>query len=99
MNRVVITGIGAVTPLGNTFIESWTAAKAGVTGIKSITRFDASDLTWRLAGELKGFEAKAYLSQKETNRLDPFIQYAVAASVMAVEDAGLIERSEVGSQK
>lgn len=99
MNRVVITGIGAITPLGHTFNESWSAAKAAKSGIKPITKFDVSDLPWRFAGELKDFDAKTYLSQKETNRLDPFIQYAVAASIMAAEDAGLIERAESREQR
>lgn len=99
MDRVVITGIGAVTPLGNKFNDSWSAAKAAKSGIKSITKFDASDLAWRFAGELKDFDVKTYLSQKETNRLDPFIQYAVAASIMAAEDAGLIKRAESREQR
>ncbi|MDI6890753.1 MAG: beta-ketoacyl-ACP synthase II [Thermodesulfovibrionales bacterium] len=90
MNRVVVTGIGAVSPLGISFYESWKAAKAGLSGIGSITRFDISEMRWKVAGELKGFDAGEYLSQKEINRLDPFVHYAVAASMMAVEDAGLI---------
>lgn len=89
--RVVVTGIGAVTPLGNSFGDSWEAIKAGRSGTGLITRFDASDNPWRVAGELKGFDAGAYLSQKEINRLDPFVQYAVAAAIMAVEDARLIK--------
>jgi 3-oxoacyl-(acyl-carrier-protein) synthase len=90
MKRVVVTGIGSITPLGNSFHESWEAAKAGQSGIGPITRFDTSAIKWKVAGELKGFDAKNYLSQKEINRLDPFVQYAVAASIMAAEDAGLI---------
>jgi len=90
MKRVVVTGIGAITPLGNSFHESWEAAKAGLSGIGLITRFDTSEIKWKVAGELKGFDATKYLSQKEINRLDPFVQYAVAASMMAAEDAGLI---------
>ncbi|MBI5188494.1 MAG: hypothetical protein HZA07_05430, partial [Nitrospirae bacterium] len=91
MRRIVVTGIGAVSPLGNSFHESWEAAKAGLSGIRLITRFDASMLQWKVAGELKGFDAGAYLSQKEINRLDPFVHYAVAAAMMAVEDAGLLQ--------
>ncbi len=90
MNRIVITGIGAVSPLGNSFYESWEAAKAGLSGIMPVTRFDVSDVKWKVAGELKGFDAGKYLSKKEINRLDPFVHYAVAAAVMAAEDAGLI---------
>lgn len=89
----MVTGIGAVTPLGNTFGESWYAIKAGRSGIERITRFDASDLPWGAAGELKGFDAEAYLFPKEVRRLDPFVHYAVAAARMAAEDAGLISYS------
>ncbi|MFA4917893.1 MAG: beta-ketoacyl-ACP synthase II [Thermodesulfovibrionales bacterium] len=90
MNRVVVTGIGAVSPLGNTFQESWAAAKKGLAGIGPVTGFDASDIPWQVAGELKHFDPGRYLSGKELKRLDPFAQYAVAAAVMAAEDAGLI---------
>jgi 3-oxoacyl-[acyl-carrier-protein] synthase II len=90
MNRVVVTGIGAVSPLGNTFQESWAAAKKGLAGIGPVTGFDASDIPWQVAGELKHFDPGGYLSGKELKRLDPFAQYAVAAAVMAAEDAGLI---------
>ena len=92
MKRVVVTGIGVVSPLGNSFYESWMAAKAGLLGKLPITRFDVSDMRWKVAGELKGFDAEKYLSQKEMNRVDPFVHYAVAAATMAVEDAGLIDR-------
>ncbi|MCL4457978.1 MAG: beta-ketoacyl-ACP synthase II [Nitrospirae bacterium] len=90
MRRVVITGIGAVTPLANTFAGSWKLIKKGVSGISSITKFDASRLPWKVAGELKGFDPSVFLSKKEILRLDPFVQYAVAASAMAVEDAGIL---------
>jgi 3-oxoacyl-[acyl-carrier-protein] synthase II len=92
MKRVVVTGIGLVSPLGISFYESWMAAKAGLSGILPITRFDVSDIRWKVAGELKGFDAGNYLSQKEINRVDPFVHYAVAAATMALEDAGLINR-------
>lgn len=85
-----MTGIGAVTPLGNSFSATWEAAKGGASGIEGITRFDASLLPWSVAGELKGFDAEGYLSPKEMRRLDPFVHYAVAAALMAAEDAGLI---------
>lgn len=97
MNRIVITGIGAVSPLGNSFYESWEAAKAGLSGIMPVTRFDVSDVKWKVAGELKGFDAGKYLSKKEINRLDPFVHYAVAAAVMAAENAGLIKKLEDGN--
>lgn len=90
MRRVVITGIGAVTPLGNSFLESWKALKSGQSGIKEITRFDVSCLPWKLAGELKSFDPEMFLTKKEVIRLDPFVQYAVAAAMIAVEDAGIL---------
>ncbi len=96
MKRVVVTGIGSVSPLGDSFGKSWEAAKAGESRIKRITRFDLSCLPWRIAGELSAFDGRLYLSQKEMNRLDPFVHYAVAAAVMAFEDAGLTEKSAVG---
>jgi 3-oxoacyl-[acyl-carrier-protein] synthase II len=92
MHRVVVTGIGAVSPIGNSFLESWNAAKAGICGIAQMTRFEASALPWKVSGELKQFDAEQYLSRKEIRRLDPFVHYAVAAAVMAAKDAGLIRR-------
>lgn len=89
MNRVVITGIGALTPLGNTFDESWQALREGLSGISIITRFDIRDLPWQIAGELKDFDPGMFISKKEINKLDPFVQYAVAAASMAVEDSAL----------
>jgi 3-oxoacyl-[acyl-carrier-protein] synthase II len=70
--------------------EAWTAAKAGISGIVPITRFDVSGSKWKVGGELKGFDGGRYLSRKEMTRLDPFVHYAVAAAMMAAEDAGLI---------
>jgi 3-oxoacyl-[acyl-carrier-protein] synthase II len=94
MKRVVVTGIGAVSPLGNTFIEAWTAAKSGLSGLGPITKFDASTKRWKVAGELKKFNPGLYLSPKEIRRLDPFVHYAVAAGIMAAEDAGLLNKTE-----
>jgi 3-oxoacyl-[acyl-carrier-protein] synthase II len=90
MKRVVVTGIGAVSPLGNSFQDSWNAAKNGLSGIETVTRFDTTNFSWKVAGELKEFDPGAYLSRKEVSRLDAFIHYAVAAAVMAAKDAGLI---------
>jgi 3-oxoacyl-[acyl-carrier-protein] synthase II len=98
MDRVVVTGIGAVTPLGNTFGTSWDVVKSGTSGLSPITKFDPSGLPWNVAGQLKDFEAALFLSQKEIRRLDPFVHYAVAASLMAAEDAGLIGKSEYRNQ-
>ena len=90
MKRVVVTGIGSVSSIGNTFQESYKAVKEGLSGIGPVTRFDASALPWRVAGELKHFDPGEYLSKKALKRFDPFVQYAVAAAVMAAQDAGLI---------
>ncbi|KAF0181039.1 MAG: 3-oxoacyl-acyl-carrier-protein synthase II [Nitrospirae bacterium] len=89
MHRVVITGIGAVSPLGLTFRDSWAQLKMGVSGISTLSRFDSSGLKWKLAGELKGFEPGAYLPSREARILDPFVSFAAAAASMAAEDAGL----------
>ncbi|MBI5211819.1 MAG: beta-ketoacyl-[acyl-carrier-protein] synthase II [Nitrospirae bacterium] len=100
MKRVVITGIGAVTPLANTFADSWQLIKKGVSGINAITKFDASRLPWKTAGELKGFSPELFLSKKEILRLDPFVQYSVAASVMAVEDSRILNfKSQISNFK
>ncbi|HMK49368.1 MAG TPA: beta-ketoacyl-ACP synthase II [Thermodesulfovibrionales bacterium] len=87
MKRVVVTGIGVVSPIGNTFHDAYQSANAGSSGIRQVTRFDIPNLPWKVAGELKHFDPGRYLSVKEIRRLDPFVQYAVAASVMAVQDA------------
>ena len=86
-----MTGIGAVSPIGNSFSEAWNAAKAGMSGIAPVTKSDLLHLKWKVAGELKGFDAGKYLSQKEIVRLDPFVHYAGAAAIMAADDAGLRE--------
>ncbi len=86
--RVVITGLGALTPLGNSIQTTWAAVKNGISGVRRITRFDASAFPSRIAGEVKHFDPLAYMILKEARRTDPFIQYALAASLMALEDAG-----------
>jgi beta-ketoacyl-acyl-carrier-protein synthase II len=95
MRKVVVTGIGAVTSMGNSFHESWASVKKGLSGIAPLTRFDVPPMKWKMSGELKNFDAGLHLSQKEMTHLDPFVQYAVAASFMATEDAGLIQSAEV----
>ncbi|HAB61251.1 MAG TPA: beta-ketoacyl-[acyl-carrier-protein] synthase II [Lachnospiraceae bacterium] len=87
--RVVITGMGAVTPIGNSVDEFWTNAKAGTVGIDEITKFSIADYKVKLAAELKNFDATAYMDRKEARRMDPFCQYAIAASVEAMNDSGL----------
>ena len=87
--RVVVTGLGAVTPIGNTAEELWTSLLQGVSGIGPITRFDTTGYPTRIAGELKGFEPLKYIDKKDDRKLDPFLKYAIACAVMAVEDSGL----------
>jgi 3-oxoacyl-[acyl-carrier-protein] synthase II len=87
--RVVMTGAGAVTPVGNTAEEFWASLLAGRSGIGPITRFDASQMPTRIAGEIKGFDPLKYIDKKDDRKFDRFIKYAVACATMAVEDAGL----------
>ena len=87
--RVVVTGLGALTPLGNSVAESWAGAIAGKSGIGPITRFDASAFASRIAGEIKDFDPTNYVDKKEIRHYDPFVIYALAASQMAIDDAGL----------
>lgn len=87
--RVVITGLGCVTPIGNNKEDFWKNIKAGVCGIDNVTRFDASTFQTQIAGEVKDFNPEEYINKKEIKRLDKFTQYAIAASKMAVEDAKL----------
>ena len=87
--RVVITGIGAITPLGVDIKSTWEGIKKGVSGIDYITKFDASKFACRIGGEVKGFQPEKYMDTKEVKKTDPFIQYSIAASIMALEDAKL----------
>jgi 3-oxoacyl-[acyl-carrier-protein] synthase II len=87
--RVVITGIGLVTPLGVGTEANWSALMAGRSGIGPITRFDASQHPVRIAGQVPGFDAEQWFGRKDARKMDAFIQYAVAAARLAVEDAGL----------
>ncbi len=87
--RVAVTGLGAVTPIGNTVPEFWEGIKEGKVGIGEITRFDTSDYKVKLAAEVKGFNAKEHMDVKAAKRMEPFSQYAVAAAKEAFQDAGL----------
>lgn len=87
--RVVVTGMGAITPIGLSVEEFWEGVKAGKTGFAPITRFDAADYKCHLAAEVKGFEGKAYMDFKAAKRMELFCQYAVAATKEALTDAGL----------
>ena len=87
--RVVVTGLGIVCPIGNTISEAWSSALAGKSGISRITRFDASSLASQIAGEVRDFDAAAYLSPKEIRRMDRFIHLGMAAGVQAIKDSGI----------
>ena len=87
--RVVVTGLGLISPVGNTVAEGWQNLVAGRTGIANITKFDASAYACRFAGEVKGFKVEDYFSAKEARHMDTFIHYGLAASIQAIRDAGL----------
>lgn len=92
--RVVITGMGAVTPTGNNVDTFWNSCKEGKVGIDRITKFDTSDFKVKLAAEVKDFRAADYMDPKAARRMEPFAQYAVAASGEAMEDAGINMEAE-----
>ncbi|MBR5058713.1 MAG: beta-ketoacyl-ACP synthase II [Clostridiales bacterium] len=95
MRRVVVTGMGAVTPLGNTVEEFWANIKAGKVGIGPITKFDTTEYSAKVAGEVKDFKADEYMDFKTAKRMEPFSQYAAAAALMAVKDSGVeIEKED-----
>jgi 3-oxoacyl-[acyl-carrier-protein] synthase II len=87
--RVVITGVGALTPCGNDVRMTWESLLAGKGGITRITKFDTTGFSVQIAGEIKGFDPAQWLDKKESRRLDPVVHYAVAAADMALEDSGL----------
>lgn len=90
MRRVVVTGVGLISALGTGVEKNWAALLAGKSGIDRITRFDASALPTQIAGEVKDFDPEQYIDKKEIKKMDLFIQYALAASDMAVADSGLV---------
>ncbi|NDJ36254.1 MAG: beta-ketoacyl-ACP synthase II [Chloroflexi bacterium] len=98
MTRVVITGMGALTPVGNTVEESWQALTAGRSGIARITQFDPSNLKSEIAGEVKGFDPVALFGARDARRMDRFTQFALAATAQAVADSG-IDLSAIESQR
>lgn len=88
--RVVVTGIGAVTPIGNDAETSWENAKKGVNGVSEMTRLNPDDFPVKIAAELKDFDVEKYLEKKEARKMDRFTHYAIASAEMAVQDSGLI---------
>ncbi len=87
--RVVVTGLGCVSPVGNTVAEAWSNILAGQSGIDLITKFDTTDFSCKIAGEVKDFKLESYMSAKEARTMDSFIHYGIAAAQEAVTDAGL----------
>jgi 3-oxoacyl-(acyl-carrier-protein) synthase len=101
MIKVVVTGVGAVTPVGNTASAMWESVVNGHSGVGPITHFDASTFATQIAAEVKNFSPAPYLSRKEARRLDPLIHFAVSAAGQAIQDAQLdsypdLDRSRVG---
>lgn len=96
--RVVLTGMGALTPIGNTAEESWAAARAGKCGIGPITHYDTTGQKVTLAGEVRDFTPQDYIDKREVRKMDRFTQFAMAAAAMAVEDSGLDFASEDASR-
>ena len=87
--RVVVTGLGCISPVGNTVADAWSNLLAGRSGIGHITRFDASAMSCRIVGEVKNFDLESYISAKEARTMDRFIHYGIAAAAQAIQDAGL----------
>jgi 3-oxoacyl-[acyl-carrier-protein] synthase II len=92
--RVVVTGLGCISPIGNTIADTWEAALAGKSGIADITKFDASSFSTRFAGEVKNFVVEDYLPGKEGRHMDSFIHYGMAAGIQAIQDSGIVVTEE-----
>lgn len=96
--RVVVTGMGMLSPLGNSFEETWTNILAGKSGISEITRFDTEGFNTRFAGEIKDFDPQEYIAKKELKKMDRFIQFGIVAGVQAMRDSGLEVTEENASR-
>ncbi|MFZ9284424.1 MAG: beta-ketoacyl-ACP synthase II [Burkholderiaceae bacterium] len=97
--RVVVTGLGCVSPVGNTVDQAWASLLAGQSGIALITKFDASNFACKIAGEVKGFDLESYIPPKEARTMDTFIHYGIAAAAQAVADAGLKTGEALGEEE
>ena len=97
--RVVVTGLGLISPVGNSVDEGWQNLLAGRSGIANITRFDASAFACRFAGEVKGFKVEDWFSAKDARHMDTFIHYGLAASIQAIRDAGLPTNEQLGGDE
>lgn len=97
--RVVITGLGAISPIGNTVEETWQNALKGVSGIDLITKFDTTNFSVKFAAEVKNFKVADYIPAKDARRMDVFIHYGMAASIQAIRDAGLENNENINKQR
>jgi len=97
--RVVITGIGILSPLGNDLASSWDGIVNGRSGIGPITHFDASNFATRIAGEVKGFDATQWIAPKDVKKMDPFVHYGVAGGLMAIADSGIDIRQSPDAER
>ena len=97
--RVVVTGMGLISPVGNSLDEAWASLVSGRSGIANITRFDATDFACRFAGEVKNFNVEDYFPAKEARHMDMFMQYGMAASIQAVRDSGLKTNGELTEEQ
>jgi len=97
--RVVVTGLGCISPVGNTVTEAWSNLLAGKSGIDVISKFDASAFACKIAGEVRNFDLEWYINSKEARTMDTFIHYGIAAAVQAVKDSGLKTNDELGEEE
>jgi len=97
--RVVVTGLGLISPVGNSVEEGWKNLLAGKSGIANITKFDASAYACRFAGEVKGFQVEDYFPAKEARHMDAFIHYGLAASIQAIRDCGIPTNDKLGAEE
>jgi len=97
--RVVVTGLGCISPVGNTVPEAWASVLAGRSGIGPISKFDASAFACKIAGEVRGFDLESYIGAKEARTMDSFIHYGIAAAAQAVADAGLRTGAELDEEE
>ncbi|WP_342616872.1 beta-ketoacyl-ACP synthase II [Rhodoferax sp. GW822-FHT02A01] len=97
--RVVVTGLGCISPVGNTVPEAWANLLAGKSGIGTISKFDASAFSCQIAGEVRNFDLDSYMNSKEARTMDTFIHYGIAAAVQAVNDAGLPTGDALGEEE
>ena len=97
--RVVVTGLGCISPVGNTVDQAWAQVLAGKSGIGLISKFDASAFSCRIAGEVRDLDLDPYISPKDARAMDTFIHYGIAASVQAVQDAGLKTGDALGEEE